>query len=93
MENTECEETPNRDIEIFLKNLSESVKNDKLSAKQLQLVGEFYLSYSFQSDIEIERENDKESDCVDNDELIKFLSLGWYMYTFLIKKESRVVKQ
>jgi hypothetical protein len=86
-------EPPNEDIANFLSDLSKNVQNNKLDAKQLQLVGEFYLNYLFNEDIRIEEneeintknESDNDSECVDQNELVKFLSLGWYMYTFLIK--------
>jgi len=78
--------TSNDDIANFLINLSGDVRNNKLDAKQLQLVGEFYMNYSFNENIRAEETN-QSGEVVDQNELIKFLSLGWYMYTFLIKEK------
>jgi hypothetical protein len=87
-------ETPNEDMANFLNDLSQDVRNDKLDAKQLQIVGEFYLNYLFNEDIRKEENDENHTDenqddeHTDQNELIKFLSLGWYMYTFLIKDKN-----
>lgn len=90
MRDETIKETPNEDIANFLSELSKLVREDRLNEKQIQLIGEFYLNYLFNSDIEVDdEEHDKrEEGDVDKNELMKFLSLGWYMYTFLIKNKS-----
>lgn len=89
MHDIQKEATPNEDIAKFLSDLSEDVRNEKLDASQIQLVGEFYLNYLFNNDIRpSEPTTPDSSDCVDNNELIKFLSLGWYIYTFMVKDKT-----
>jgi hypothetical protein len=52
----------------FLKDLAESVENKKLSCKQLQIIGEFYMKYQFQEAGEHTQED-----------MVKFLALGWWI--------------
>lgn len=61
---------------LFLKNLANSVEQDSLDNKQLANVSEFYMSWKF-------KRNTGE---YSSQELIKYLSLGWYIYTYLLNE-------
>jgi len=54
----------------FLEKLVTSIKEGSLSLEELKSISEFYMMYTF-SDIK----ND-----VSEKDLLKFLSLGWYIY-------------
>jgi len=67
-------------LKIFLKDLIDDMENDKLNQQQTKLVGEFYMKYKFQNNIiqnnkNINKENEKD--------FIKFLTLGWYIYSII----------
>lgn len=65
----------NNQLVLFFRNLADSIEKEELSEKQMSFIGEFYMSYQFQNELE----NIKEED------FIKFLVLGWYIYTIVLK--------
>jgi|UniRef100_A0A6C0LYG7 hypothetical protein len=64
----------------FLKNLTQSVENDELDQQQLQRVSEFFMSYQLYEHVENEDFNETD--------LIKFITLGWYIYNVMLKNEE-----
>jgi|694.fasta_scaffold37995_3 hypothetical protein len=67
-------ENPSKDKLIsFLQNLIITVEQDKLSNKQYQTIFEFYTCYKFK-----ERKNDL---IFSSEDYLKFLTLGWYIYS------------
>lgn len=58
------------DLIEFMETITEKLKNKILSEDELKHVSEFYMAYKF---------TDIRNDLTDQ-ELIKFLSLGWYIY-------------
>jgi hypothetical protein len=64
----------------FLQELINSIEQNIISTNQLQMVGEFYMSYMHST-------NFKEDDRVPTDkEMIKFLILGWFVYKILLRE-------
>jgi hypothetical protein len=53
-----------------------------LLPEQVQKIGEFYMSY----EKEIYDSGDNSTE--DSMDVVKFLTLGWYMYTHLLKNEN-----
>ena len=66
-----------KELVTFLKSLHESIENNTITDIQLQRVGEFFMSYNFKESL---YKNDP-----DEKEMIKYLSLGWYIHN-IIKK-------
>tara|TARA_Y100000389_G_C17341054_1_gene453356 strand:- start:288 stop:554 length:267 start_codon:yes stop_codon:yes gene_type:complete len=72
----------------FLRNLADGIENKTIAPQQLQSIGEFFMSYQFReqaikdSDTSIEEETQ-----FNKEEIIKFVSLGWYVYQVLLKKD------
>ena len=64
----------------FLKNLTQSVEKDELNQQQLQRVSEFFMSYQLREHIEDEEFN--------NEDTMKFLTLGWYVYKVILNNEE-----
>ena len=64
----------------FLRELADSIEANKSSPSQLQSVGEFYMRYQFANALK---------DPVDMEEMMKFLAVGWYYYTVLLKDNSK----
>ena len=67
----------------FLRELANSVESKQLEPDQLKCVGEFYMSYKF-NDQKNGRDNNFDNDLEETD-IIKFLTLGWYFYTHIQK--------
>ena len=72
----------NINLIYFLRNLADLIEKKQLNSIQTQSVGEFYMSYQFKE------ETLKENNTINDIDLIKFLSLGWYVYKKLLKDET-----
>jgi len=73
----------------FLRELTGSLERGELCQRQLQSVGEFFMSYQFQeSAAQDSDESSPPSPRFSQAELIKFLSLGWYVYQVLLRQDS-----
>ncbi len=74
----------------FLRKLADAIENKELAQVQLQSIGEFFMSYQFQE----QAYKDAENNTVSNEynfsekELIKFVSLGWYVYQVLLRQDT-----
>ncbi len=80
---------------IFLRNLATSIEKNKLLPIQIQRVGEFFMSYKFQEQAIADgnslddKDKDKDFDFDFNEEdFMKFLVLGWYIYVCILKNKS-----
>ena len=69
-------------IIIFLRELASLVEEKKIPDTKLKLIGEFYMSYNFHSEI------NKEDNDIDEKDFIKFLVMGWYIYCILLKNRK-----
>lgn len=67
----------NNQLVLFFRNMADSIEKKQLTEKQMSFIGEFYMSYHFQNELE----NIKEED------FIKFLVMGWYIYTMILKTD------
>jgi len=78
----------------FLRSLADRIDQKTLTQEQLQRVGEFFMSYQFQEqaikdDENMGEEGDEESQGeVTREDLIKFLSIGWYVYCILLSDRT-----
>lgn len=66
-----------RDIISFLRETANQLEQGKLTEEQKLRVSEFFISSSFHESLPHE-----------NSELLKFLSLGFYIYTFMLSSPS-----
>lgn len=67
-------------IPVFLREVADLLDEDKLPETYKRIVSEFYMKYKFfdtclKTDVETE-----------DQQLLKFLSLGWYIHTQLLPK-------
>ena len=82
----------------FLRELAHNIENNKLNSSQLQSVGEFYVSYLFNEDTEVQVENNEVEDEDEDEEEMsdkdfkKFLALGWYIYNKIIVVDENIEK-
>jgi hypothetical protein len=74
----------NKQLVLFLRELSTSIESNKLSSNQLRLTGEFFMNYKFNNEI------DKEESLGDMGDMdvVRFLSLGWYMYKVILSEQT-----
>jgi len=75
----------NERLLTFLKELTCSLENDELCPRQLQSVGEFFMSYQFQEQADVDNTVDTGFSQTD---LIKFITLGWYVYQVIIREDT-----
>lgn len=69
-------------IIVFLRELASSIEEKKISNEKLKLVGEFYMSYNFHSEL------DNTDTDIEEKDFIKFLVMGWYIYCILLKNRK-----
>jgi len=74
-----------QNLKNFLKELVDDMENDKLKDDEIKLIGEFYMSYKFQNFIDIEN-NQNISSKINEKKYIKYLSLGWYIYSIILNE-------
>lgn len=96
MENAENPENPenpeNHDDRLipFLRNLANSIESHDLLPRQLQSIGEFFMTYQFQE--QAIRDGDTSSMArsleFSHDELLKFIITGWYIYCCILQNRS-----
>lgn len=71
----------------FLRNLADSIEKRNILPRQLQSVGEFFMSYQFQE--QAIKDNDNSIPPVEEfsqEELLKFLVLGFHIYCCILHK-------
>jgi hypothetical protein len=79
------------DLIPFLRKLADSIENKELEIQQLQSIGEFFMSYQFQE--QASKDSDTSgliSENFSQKELLKFVSLGWYVYQVLLRKDNLI---
>lgn len=80
----------------FLRNLADSIEQNKILPRQLQNVGEFFMKYQYEE----ESIKDDEGTSVpfgstgdfDIEEMIKFLIMGYYIYCHILKDAKEDTK-
>ena len=74
----------NTDLKMisFLRNLADSVESGVLLPRQLQHIGEFFMSYQFQEQAIKDGDNSGyENPRFKKADLIKFIIMGWHIYS------------
>ena len=64
---------------LFLRSLASDLESSKLSTEDLKKIFEFYIQFKFEKDLLSEK---------DDKDFIKFLTLGWYIYTNLLSRRQ-----
>lgn len=79
----------------FLEDILTKLRNDKLSPDEYRQVGEFYMSYRCQTEVQNNIEHNI-GDEISDQEMMKFLFLGWFVYRVLLlgdtESESDYIK-
>jgi hypothetical protein len=73
----------------FLRDLADSIERQDLPPRLLESIGDFFMSYQFQQQaIKDLDDSNKTQGRFSKDDLIKFFTLGWYVYQVLLRQES-----
>lgn len=79
-------ENPDASLAPFLRNLAQSIEEGRLLPRQLQRVGEFFMSYQFQE--QAIKDGDNTSDTSNRkfskSDLMKFIVMGWHVYSCIL---------
>lgn len=67
----------------FLKELANKIENNQIENNNIIKISQFMMSYNFESSNNNENDED-----FSRGDLIKFLSLGWYIYTQVLNSET-----
>ena len=76
------------EIILFLRNLADSIENNTLQSEQLEKVGEFFMSYKM-----TQNENKNTEEEFDTMDVIKFITMGWYIYSILLDKDKTPIEE
>jgi hypothetical protein len=68
-------------LEPFLRELADSIRDNNLIPEQLQHIGEFYMSWKIRND-------DTTNGNYEDLEIVRFLTLGLYIYRFILNDEQ-----
>lgn len=69
----------------FLRELADSIESRELPKDQLKFIGEFFVSYKFHEQRNGWKKEQEEED-LDEMDVVKFLTLGWYIYKFILEE-------
>lgn len=75
----------------FLRDLTDNIENNTICPEKLKLVGEFYMSYLFQAEVIDEKnreENEEKPDVLTDQDLMKFIFMGYYIYCHILENRS-----
>ena len=76
-------------ITLFLRSLSDSIESKQLVPQQLERVNDFFMSYQFQEQAIKDRDNSMPKVVLfKQQDLVQFLTMGWYIYQLLLQKNT-----
>jgi hypothetical protein len=75
-------------IITFLRKLADSMESTKLPPDQLKCIGDFYMSYKFHEQRNGNTKNEDEDDEIEDMDIVKFLTLGWYVYKVILSDKN-----
>lgn len=69
----------------FLRNLADLIESGKILPRQMQHIGEFFMSYQFQEQaIKDEDTSGSERTTLTRADLMKFIVMGWHIYSCIL---------
>lgn len=71
----------------FLRDLADSIEKNKLSPEKLRCISDFFMSYKLLETEDVKNVNTDEDD-FDSMDVIKFITLGWYIYKILLRDKT-----
>lgn len=87
-------DNPNRLLTLFLRELANEIDDGRLNLKQLQHIGEFYMSFLFSEQVEKDNKRSsrrpsrkRQNAGMENKDFMKFISLGYYVYNHILEEK------
>jgi hypothetical protein len=80
-------EMDNADAKLipFLRNLADCIEKRSLLPKQMQHIGEFFMSYQFQEQAIKDKDTSDDNMQLSDSDLLKFIIMGWHIYSCIVK--------
>jgi len=75
----------NNKIIDFLRNTADLIEKNEINEQSLQLAGEYYMRYLCKIEID-----DSKVATLDEKDLVKFLTVGWYIYNIILKEKQEI---
>jgi hypothetical protein len=72
----------NKKIIEFLRNTAELIEKNEISEQSLQIAGEYYMRHLCKAEI------DDVNATLEEKDLVKFLTVGWYIYNIILKEKN-----
>jgi hypothetical protein len=72
----------NKKIIDFLRNTADLIEKNEIDDQSFQLAGEYYMRHLCKSEID-----DVDAKLQEKD-LVKFLTVGWYIYNIILKEKE-----
>ena len=76
----------NNEIVNFLKDVIVDIESGNVKDLKLQYICEFLMGYKFHEFLE-----DDDIATEDEKDLLKFVFLGWYIYTFILRNDKPIL--
>ena len=77
----------NKKIIDFLRNTANLIEQNEIDDQSLQIAGEYYMRHLCKSEI------DDVNATLDEKDLVKFLTIGWYIYNIILKEKTSCCKE
>lgn len=77
----------NEQLVNFLRALANAIESNKILPKRLHHIGEFFMAYQFQEQVEKDNNVRDEKD-FDPEDVMRFIVLGWYVYRIILRNEQ-----
>lgn len=72
----------NKKIIDFLRNTADLIEKNEINEQTLQLAGEYYMRHLCKTEI------DDVNATLEEKDLVKFLTVGWYIYNIILKEKN-----
>ena len=72
----------NKKIIDFLRNTADLIEKNEISEQRLQIAGEYYMRHLCETEI------DDVNATLEEKDLVKFLTVGWYIYNIILKEKN-----
>ena len=75
----------NKKIIDFLRNTADLIEKNEINEQSFQLAGEYYMRHLCKIEID-----DSTVATLDEKDLVKFLTVGWYIYNIILKEKQEI---
>ena len=66
----------------FLRNTADSIEKNEIDDQSLQIAGEYYMRNLLKTEV------DNQNATLEEKDLVKFLTVGWYIYNIILKEKN-----